>query len=396
MATAVLDLEFEKLPAEAAGLERYSRALVMLRVRGRPVGQTVLPVAGGKIAGMELRDALVPLAGPHVWERRLHDYLEWDEGRATGFVPRPATIAVCTQDRPEDVRRCLEGLMRLPDDGQEILVVENGPAGEATRHIVRGFSSVRYICEDRPGISAARNRALGEARYDIVAFCADNATPDAGWLRALLRNFTDPLVVCVTGPSMPLELETAAQELFERCCPFWRRFTRVILDGNEQDPLQVAPGGPSPSMAFRRNVGEIVGFYDEALGHGTPTRGGEDLEMFARMLRLGYRIVYDPAALSWHRSGRTWTELRRALYGRGCGVYGFLTRSFFVNGEIWAPAVAWRWFWSGQLPALTRSLTRRADAAPLTLLVAELGGCLAGPWAYALSRRQVRRRSRNR
>jgi len=52
------------------------------------------------------------------------------------------------------------------------------------------------------------------------------------------------------------------------------------------------------------------------------------------------------------------------------------------------------WLSHEQFPNLIRSLLRRPGSIPLDLLLAELKGCLVGPWAYLLSRRQEKTRKR--
>jgi glycosyltransferase involved in cell wall biosynthesis len=395
MATAVLDVDIEDLPGELTGLERYSRALVLVRFQKVPVDQLKLPVVNGRISGPELREALLPLVTAPFCDHWLRDFVGLRDESLPGFVPPLATIAVCTRDRPEDLERCLKGILRLPEDGQEIIVIDNCPSTEVTRAIVERYARIRYVRETRPGASAARNRALREARHEIVAFSDDDAAPESGWLRALVRNFSDPLVLCVTGLTMPLELETKAQEAFERHCPFGRGFKRVIFDGTEHNPLQVGSVGTSANMALRKSIRTLVGVYDEALGPGTVTRSGEDFAMFSRILAAGYRIVYDPAAVSRHRHRRTWPELRQAVYGHGTGIYSFLTKSLLVDRELTAPLSAWGWLRHDQLPALLRSLVRHPSREPLDLLLAELAGCIAGPWVYLSSRRRVARMTGN-
>src|SRR5262249_38131295 len=160
------------------------------------------------------------------------------------------------------------------------------------------------------------------------------AAPDPGWLRALLRNFHDPRVLCVTGLTMPLELETEAQEWFERYTPFGRGFKRTVFDLTNHNPVVAWRLGTGSNMAMRRSVLKHLGPFDELLDAGPPARSGGDNEMFLRIMTGGYRIVYDPAALSWHRHRRTWKELRKAIYGYGVGVYAAWTRSLLVEGEL--------------------------------------------------------------
>lgn len=387
VATAVLDLDFAQLPLEVKGLDRYSQAYILIRLRGHPVGRAWLPVTGGSVGGGNLRGALIEAAGWPLWERWLHDYLGWDERKDLKSFPEIATVAVCTRDRPAELRRCLEAIHPWAKEGHEILVVDNCPRTELTRRLVKGYDQVRYIREDNPGLNFARNRALREARHKIVAFTDDDAIPEAAWLANLLRNFNNPRTLCVTGLTMPLELETQAQEWFERYSPFGRGFMRIVYDGANQRPAVAGRIGAGANMALRRNVLDCIGPFDECLDGGTPTMSGGDTEIFSRILARGYCIVYDPAALSWHCHRRTWEELVRTLYGYGVGTYAFWTRSLLIEGEWSVLKVAWNWFFHYQLRAVARSLLKRPGSIPLHLLLAELRGCAWGPLAYLLSRR---------
>ena len=75
--------------------------------------------------------------------------------------------------------------------------------------------------------AAARNRALQEATMPVVAFSDDDAVPEPEWLGHLLEPFADPLVLCTSGLTLALELETPAQEWFERYSPFGRGFDHL-------------------------------------------------------------------------------------------------------------------------------------------------------------------------
>lgn len=388
MATAILDLEISQLPSEIALEERYSKALALIRLHGNPIGQALFPVSGGRIEGTQLREILMNAAGDNLWKNWLYDALEWDERGPARAMPT-ATVAVCTRDRPEDLRRCLDALMLLPDDGQEYLVIDNCPATDATSELVKNYPKVRYVREDMAGSSTARNRALLEAKGEIIALTDDDAVPDRNWLRSLARNFSDPRVMCVTGLVMPLELETKAQEWFEIYSPHGRGFARLIFDGSQCNPLIVAPVGVSASMALRKSSIDFIGLFDEALGVGTPAKCGEDHELYARILTAGYRIVYEPRAVSWHRHRREWEDLRKTMYCYGVGVYAFWTRTLVKNRELGIPLLAWGWLRYKQIPELIVSLRKRPEAIPIDLLLAQLRGCLMGPMAYFASRKRL-------
>ena len=143
--------------------------------------------------------------------------------------------------------------MAMPDDGQEILVIDNCPSTSDTKDLVQRFSKVRYVLEQNPGLDFARNRALKEASQEIVAFTDDDAVPDPDWLRCLVRNFNSPQIMCVTGMTMPLELETEAQEAIENYSPFGKGFMEKRFSFMKSNPLAVGGVGAGASFYKTRS-----------------------------------------------------------------------------------------------------------------------------------------------
>jgi glycosyltransferase involved in cell wall biosynthesis len=385
MATAILDLDVERLPQGISVPERYRDAMILLRWRGRPIGCVTLPLARGCVDDTQLREAVLDHTSEHVVAASQAEYLQ--NTQADVAPPYPVTVAICTRDRADDLDRCLTAVRQLPDDGQHVLVVDSASRDDATRRVCEKHG-VRCVREDVPGLDRARNRALREARTPIVAFTDDDAAPDRGWLRALCRNFTDPSVLCVTGLTLPIELESDAQEWYERTCSLARGFHRRVFDGTSHPVLLVGRIGAGANQAFRRDVLELVSPFDEALDAGTPTKSGGDNDMYARILAAGYSIVYEPDALSWHRHRREWSQLRAAIYGYGVGVYAHWTAQL-LRREFTVPRIALGWL-ASQLASLARALLGWRGHVPLDLVLAELAGCAVGPFAYLRSRRRLR------
>ena len=308
------------------------------------------------------------------------------------------TVAVCTRDGAERLPDCLASLRALeyPHDRLEILVVDNAPTDDSTRRIVAAHPRMRYVVEPRPGLDWARNRAVLEARGDIIAFTDDDVSVDPGWVRAVAAVFRDePAAMCVTGLVVPDELATHAQVLFEKYGGFGRGFTRkyATADGPEYAASQhggTGKFGTGANMAFRRSVFDSIGVFDPALDVGTVTNGGGDLEMFFRVIRAGHLLVYEPRALVRHRHRREYSELRRQLTNHGTGFYAYLVRSAvaypgdrgaFIRLGLW-----WLWYWN--LRRLIVSLPRR-DRFPVDLIAAELWGSLVGLHRYFVARRRA-------
>ena len=76
-------------------------------------------------------------------------------------------IAVLTFRRPDDLVGVLHDLVEhtaASEADASILVVDNDEAPSARDDRRPAHPGVRYVHEPRPGIAAARNRALDEAR----------------------------------------------------------------------------------------------------------------------------------------------------------------------------------------------------------------------------------------
>lgn len=388
MPKAVKNIELSNMPSAIEDLHSYDGAFCLLRYHGKPVGQIMLPAKDGRII---LEDHLekIKAATKKDWEDAVVDHFLFSDDEESEHKVSAVTIAICTRNRTSDLKDCLKALMQLPDRGQEVIVVDNAPSSKDTKNLVAQYPSVKYILEERKGLDIARNCAIAEASHDIVAFTDDDALVDANWLDAIVRHFNDPLVMCVTGMTMPLELETEAQEAFENYNPFGKGFSKKVFSISKNSPLNVGNIGAGANMALRKTCIVETGWFDEALDAGTVTQSGGDHEFFVRILLAGYHIVYDPEVLSWHRHRRTWEEAIKAMHGYGIGVYAFWTKLLFTEKQYSILRFPRIWLVNHQLPNLYKWFLKRNKKYPLSFILVELKGCLQGPFAYFKSRKQL-------
>jgi len=131
--------------------------------------------------------------------------------------------------------------------------------------------------------------------------------------------------------------------------------------------------------------------FDEVLGAGTPTRGGEDLDLLCRTITDGHTLVYEPAALLWHLHRRPYRALRRQMYSYGMGLSATVTKWLLDKGtsrQVLSrlPAGVGRVL----RPDSTKNAAKTPDY-PAELNRLEVLGLLVGPVAYLRSRSQDRR-----
>jgi GT2 family glycosyltransferase len=370
---------------------------LVVRHHGRPVGFVMQERRGPAVVPAAEVVALVAHeVGMQVVADAIHE-----EIRPAAATPLPSlAIAVCTHDRPALLRRCLASLVALADGRGpiELLVVDNAPSNDETWKLVAASPGVRYVCEPRPGLDFARNRAVAEARGELLAFVDDDVVVDREWLAGLREAFAEnPDAGAFTGLVLPLELETRAQVIFEQRGGFRRGFHKrryhgPTLDGDPLYPCGAGIFGAGCNMVFRRDALQSLGGFDENLDTGAPLPGGGDLDIFYRLVRSGQPLVYEPRMLVFHQHRREYEALRRQYWTWGLGHMAFVAKSHrhdAVRRAHFRRLVLW---WLQQHGRILVASLRRRNGVPPDLAVAELTGGIVGLLGeYRRSERRVER-----
>jgi GT2 family glycosyltransferase len=409
----VLDIELRQPLEDLEGFHDYEAVQVLVRLSGKPMGYVQIPLTEGYSPAAAVCRAIMErhsmVIGGHLLREGLtnaeRDALRlanlFSASRRGDQRPLPVvTVAVCTRDRPAQLAECLAALCQLDYPALDLLVIDNAPSNPATAHLVRArYPQVRYVCEVRPGLNWARNRAIAEARGELIAYTDDDVVVDRGWVRALAGVFAEEAeVMAVTGLVVPYELETEAQLLFEQYGGFGRGFARQWYGfnrdryGGEVLHLRAGQFGTGANMAYRRSLLARLGGFDPALDVGTVTHGGGDLEMFFRVLKAGHTLVYEPNALVRHRHRRDYAQLRTQIINNGIGLYAYLVRSALTyRDERWAflrLGLWWLWWWN--IRRLCISFVH-PSRFPRDLILGELRGSLIGLGRYQQARRMSAR-----
>lgn len=313
--------------------------------------------------------------------------------RAPAPPSTSASVVICTRDRPDSLARCLDSLAALVDPPGEVLVVDNAPSTASSRDLVARRPGVRYVVEPRRGLDHARNTGIRASRGEVVAFVDDDVTVHPGWLGALLRGFTAPEVMAVTGLVLAAELDTDAQLHFETHWSFNRGYNARTFDAAffaETLPAGVPVWdiGAGANMAFRREVFERVGEFDDRLDVGAAGCSG-DTELWYRILAEGWPCRYEPAAVvhHWHRRERAALERQLEGYMRG-HVAALLVQyeKYGHGGNLWRAFVVLP---GGYLRTLASGLVKGFGLRH-RMLVPEVRGCVAGLLFYLRNRRPRR------
>jgi len=371
----------------------YGTARLLVRAGARIRGFVDVPVREGGISFDLLRARIGAL----------------EPGSAlTESVASPTfTVIICTRDRVDQLRDALRSVLQVDYPHFDVLVVDNASATMQTRDLIaREFSTdrVRFVSEPVAGLSRARNTGLRHATGEFVAYTDDDVQVDSYWLRALASGFARGSDVdCVCGLVPSGELRSEVQAYFDGRVSWSRN-----LDARHYSlatpppalplfPFSVGEFGTGANFAIRRIRGLRMGGFDTALGVGTPTGGGEDLDFFTRVLLTGRGLVVEPAAVVWHRHRDDLAALRYQARGYGIGLGAWLTK-IALNPRTAVMAVrrspgACRKLWDkraiGSADEVPSESAPNSSAASVAFYDAiarvgryEVACVLQGPWRY--------------
>jgi glycosyltransferase involved in cell wall biosynthesis len=284
----------------------------------------------------------------------------------------------------------------------EIIVVDNNPDSGLTPPVVAEFPGVVLVNESRRGLAYARNAGFIACKGNIAIATDDDVRMPLDWLEKLVAPFARSDVMIVTGNTLPLELETEAQRLFEKYGGLGRGFERFEVNGEWFTSLRdsAVPTwrlGATANAAFRTSIFSHphIGLMDEALGPGMPSGVGEDTYLFYKVLKAGHTLVYEPKAYVWHRHRRSLSALQRQLYNYSKGHIAYHLTTLFRDQDFRALKHILlhlpKWRIKQITQYLRQRIRRRKTHYPWSFIWLEIKGNLAGPWGLWQSYRRVKR-----
>ena len=212
-----------------------------------------------------------------------------------------ASVVVPVYNGADTLAACLAGLdcQTVPRGRYEVIIVDDGSTDDSAAIAAR--SGARVIRRAHRGAGAARNAGIAAARGDLVLFTDADCVPAPDWIEQLVAKFADPATAGARGV-----YRTHQRGLIPRFVQleYLDRYDRTL----RQPSIDFVD---TYAAAYRRDVLVAAGGFDEALMEA------EDMDLSYRLASRGYRMVFAPRAIVYHRHPGTLLGYlrRKALYG---------------------------------------------------------------------------------
>lgn len=216
-------------------------------------------------------------------------------------APAPTvSVIIASYNRADDLRLCLQALQRsrlVP----EVIVVDNASADHA-REVAGEFPDVKLIANpDNRGFAVANNQGLELARGRYVALVNNDAVLDPDWLALGAERLDRQDDLAAVGGKFFLWNDE--QPLGERqnrfYGPAWVRwYGDTPQDLDDPSPARYVPTLNGAGVMIRRRAIDELGppFLDPKF-----FMYFEETDFFARCIRVGWRLLYEPKMECWHR-----------------------------------------------------------------------------------------------
>ncbi|MFU8851002.1 bifunctional polysaccharide deacetylase/glycosyltransferase family 2 protein [Micromonospora sp. SL1-18] len=280
-------------------------------------------------------------------------------------VNAPVSVIVPAYNEAANIAATVRSLVGSAYPMLEVIVVDDG-SSDGTADIVERMRlrGVRVIRQPNAGKPAALNTGIRAARADLLVLVDGDTVFQPDTVYRLVQGFADPRVGAISGNTKVAN----RRRLLGR----WQHLEYVIgfnLDRRMYDVLECMPTIPGAIGAFRREVLLAVG--------GVPADTlAEDTDLTMKVLRAGWRVVYEEAAIAWTEAPSSLRQLWRQRY-RWC--YGTLQAMWKHRHALREPGVGGKLGRRG-LPYLTVFQVLLPLAAPAVDVFA-VYGLLFLPWS---------------
>ena len=268
----------------------------------------------------------------------------------------PLSIVIPSHNRPDLLRTCLHSVRRNAPARVQVIVVDDGSRDRLVSATADEFTGVTVLRHERPlGFAAAANLGIAAATGAAIELLNDDTEVEPGWADAALARFADPTVGAVAplvlqgppGPGVPI-IDSAGDEYdlggFAR-----KRGHAKPLTNRFRESCEVF-GASASSAFYRADVIRAAGGFPADFGAYF-----EDVDLAWRIRRAGFRCVYEPASVVWHRVGSSYRQRRTLIEGQSRNE----ERVYWRN----APGV-WRWL-PRHVAVLAAKAVRRAREGTL-------------------------------
>jgi GT2 family glycosyltransferase len=217
-------------------------------------------------------------------------------------------VVILNYNGKELAERCVRSVLASTYPRTEVILVDNASTDDSVAYLHGLFPDVLILeCRENLGIAGGRNRGFREAvrrGNDYVVSLDNDAYVDVRFVAELVAAVGSDPRIGVAGPKSFWDDGSGRIQSVGGHITYTQNVSSERgageSDRGQYDRLEEVGYFPGCGFMATREVFERLNFLDEAF-----SCGHDDTDFCIRAARLGYRVVYVPRAVMWHRGSAT-------------------------------------------------------------------------------------------
>ncbi|MBF0531742.1 MAG: glycosyltransferase family 2 protein [Candidatus Omnitrophica bacterium] len=221
------------------------------------------------------------------------------------------SIIILNWNKYEDTKKCLQSLSLLAHKDFEVILIDNGSRdgspGILKDHLTesRYFFPIRFIENEKNlGFTGGNIEGLKICHGQYIILLNNDVVVDPQWLSALVKRAQeDPKIGVVGGRAYIWDSHNAS---FDKNNPYysyqvinpWTGSAETLM--NQEGTQFDADSISGCAVLIKRKLIDEIGFLEPVF-----FAYYEETDLFARAIRNGYKIVYEPKACVWHQIAKS-------------------------------------------------------------------------------------------
>ncbi len=231
-------------------------------------------------------------------------------------VPK-VSIVILNWDGKKDTAVCLESLKKITYPNYHIILVDNGSHDDSSTYFKKNYAYVSLITiKENIGFTGGNNVGMKEAlkqNADYVLMLNNDTVVEPVFLNKLVEAAEEDKITGIFGPkilyySKPYKIWSAGGNFI----PFIGKARTIGIneeDGEQYDQKKEVAWVTGCAMFIRRSVLEKIGLLEEKYFSNY-----EDIDFCLTAKKKGFKILYVPKAIIYHKIAKDWGGLDSPLY----------------------------------------------------------------------------------
>ncbi len=218
--------------------------------------------------------------------------------------PALVTVIVPAYNEEKALGKTIESLLKLSYPNIEIIIIDDGST-DRTLEVARSYAqndAVNIVTKPNGGKWDALNAGIKAAKGEFIVCIDADTLLDKNAIQHLIKHFRNPKIGAVAGNvkvGNRSSLLTRLQAL--------EYVVGINLHRRSEAYLQNVTVVPGPIGAFRASVLNKVGLFEG-------DTFAEDADITFKILKSGYRTVYEPRAFAYTEAPKSMTSLAKQRY----------------------------------------------------------------------------------